>query len=128
MSNGKITVRPGPTYEQDLKRLNPNPDDLKAINDAIADIVKALSENPNNPDKTRAGNPLPRDSHRSWKRRVSLPGSNRGKRGALRLVYWWHRADREVVLFYLYRKSDKSDLTQKEIDAARKRFKDASST
>jgi hypothetical protein len=51
VSNGKITVRPGPTYEQDLKRLSLKADDLKAVTDAIDDIVKALSESPNNPDK-----------------------------------------------------------------------------
>jgi len=128
VSNGKITVRRGPTYEQDLRRLNLKPGDLKAVTDAIDDILKALSESPNNPDKTGAGNPFPQDSHRSWKRRVSLPGSNRGKRGALRLVYWWRRAEREMVLFYLYYKPDKKDLAQKEIDKARERFMDASST
>jgi hypothetical protein len=53
-----------------------------------------------------------------------MPGSNIGKRGALRLVYWWRRPQREIVLLYLYYKRDRADLTQKEIEVARARFED----
>ena len=50
-----------------------------------------------------------------------------GKRGALRLAYWWRRAEHEVVLLYLYYKREKEDLTQKQIDLAKTRFKESSS-
>jgi hypothetical protein len=121
VSNGEIAVQRGPTYEKDLKRLRLDPKSLRAVDHTIKQILAALSESPNNPDKTRAGDPLPRDGHCSWKRRVGMPGSNIGKRGALRLVYWWRRAERDIVL-YLYYKRDRADLTQKEIDVARVRF------
>ena len=99
-----------------------NDEDRKAIKDAVSEIVEALTENPDNPDKSRAGDPYPRDHHESWKKRVPLPGSNMGKRGALRLAYWWLRQSREVRLPRLYYKRDRSDLMQKEIDIAKARF------
>jgi mRNA-degrading endonuclease RelE of RelBE toxin-antitoxin system len=126
-SNGELVVRQGPTYERDLKKLKLDAESLKAVSETITQILAALTESPNNPDKTRAGDPLPRDSHRSWKRRVGMPGSNIGKRGALRLIYWWRRVEREIVLLYLYYKRDKDDLTQKEIDVAKTRFLEVSS-
>jgi hypothetical protein len=122
VADGKITVRVGPTYQRDHDRLSPDDETQKAIDATILDIIAALSENPNNPDKTRAGKPFARDKHQTWKRRISMPGSNMGKRGALRLAYWWRRTEREIVLLYLYYKRDKADLLQKEIDDAKKRF------
>jgi hypothetical protein len=45
--DGEITVRHGPTYTNDLKRLNLSGENLKAVTGAIDEILKALSENPN---------------------------------------------------------------------------------
>jgi mRNA-degrading endonuclease RelE of RelBE toxin-antitoxin system len=122
VSDPAIAVRQGPTYEKDLKKLRLDAESLNAVDTTIKQIVAALTESPNNPDKTRAGDPLPLDSHRTWKRRVGMPGSNVGKRGALRLIYWWRRAEREIVLLFLYYKRDNADVTQKEIDEAKARF------
>ena len=123
MSTAPVTVREGSLYLGDLEKLGFSDEDRKAIKDAVAEIVEALAENPNNPDKSRAGDPFPRDHHESWKKRIPLPGSNMGKRGALRLAYWWHRQSREVRLLRLYYKRDRADLMQKEIDIAKSRFK-----
>jgi hypothetical protein len=121
-ADGKIIIRRGPTYEKDLQRLKLDAESLQGIDATIEQIVAALKENPNNPDRTRAGDPLPRDAHRTWKRRVAMPGANIGKSGALRLIYWWRRAESEIVLLFLYYKRDKGDVTQNEIDVARTRF------
>jgi len=94
----------------------------RALNDTIEEIRIALQENPNNPDKVRGGVPYPRDKHQTWKRRVGRPGSNIGKRGGLRLCYWWRRNEREIVLLFLYDKREKADLMQREIDKAKAAF------
>jgi hypothetical protein len=125
---GKVTVREGPTYLDDLNSLNLDADDKKAVQDAVEEIVAAVTDNPNNPDKSRAGDPFPRDHHQTWKKRIALPGSNMGKRGALRLAYWWRRKERQIGLLRLYYKRDKVDLAQKEIEKAKDHFNPSSST
>ena len=127
MADGDITVRFSPTYLRDHKSLAPDAETQKAIDETIWQILTALAESPNNPDQTRAGKPFARDRHQTWKRRISMPGSNMGKRGALRLAYWWRRPEREVVFLFLYYKRDKADLLQREIEEARKRFLRSSS-
>lgn len=122
MADGDITVRFSPTYLRDHKSLAPDAETQKAIDETIRQILTALAESPNNPDQTRAGKPFARDRPQTWKRRISMPGSNMGKRGALRLAYWWRRPEREVVLLFLYYKRNKADLLQQEIEDARKRF------
>jgi hypothetical protein len=106
-----------------LEKLGFSDEDRKAIEDAVSEIVEAVTNDPNNPDKSRAGDPFPHDHHESWKKRIPLPGSNMGKRGGLRLAYWWHRQSHEVRLLRLYYKRDQADLMQKHIDAAKERFK-----
>jgi mRNA-degrading endonuclease RelE of RelBE toxin-antitoxin system len=114
VADGDATVRFSPTYLRDHKSLAPDAETQKAIDETIRQILTGLAESPNNPDQTRAGKPFARDRHRTWKRRIAMPGSNMGKRGALRLAYWWRRAEREVVLLFLYYKRDKADLLQTE--------------
>ena len=44
-------------------------------------------------------------------RKLRWREEGRGKRGGLRLIYYWH-AEREIVLMlFLYRKSEQKDLT-----------------
>ncbi len=123
----EVSVRESPPYLEDLKSLNLGKDDRKAIEGAVMEIVAAVTENPNNPDKSRAGDPFPRDRHESWKKRIRRPGSNMGKRGALRLAYWRRRKERQVVLLRLYYKRDQADLAQNEIEKAKARFREFSS-
>ena len=44
-------------------------------------------------------------------RKLRWREEGRGKRGGLRLIYYWH-AEREIILMlFLYRKSEQKDLT-----------------
>ena len=44
-------------------------------------------------------------------RKLRWREDGRGKRGGLRLIYYWH-VEREIILMlFLYRKSDQKDLT-----------------
>jgi mRNA-degrading endonuclease RelE of RelBE toxin-antitoxin system len=44
-------------------------------------------------------------------RKLRWAEAGRGKRGGLRLIYYWH-VEREIILMlFLYRKSDQKDLT-----------------
>lgn len=44
-------------------------------------------------------------------RKLRWTEAGRGKRGGLRLIYYWH-AEREIILMlFLYRKSEQKDLT-----------------
>jgi len=44
-------------------------------------------------------------------RKLRWREERRGKRGGLRLIYYWH-VEREIILMlFLYRKSDQKDLT-----------------
>jgi mRNA-degrading endonuclease RelE of RelBE toxin-antitoxin system len=118
----KITVRFGPTYQKDLRNLHLDPITLREIENTVREIIAALRENPGNPDKVRAGLPYPGDRHETWKRRIGRPGASMGKRGALRLAYWWRRPQNEIALLRLYYKRNLQDLPQKEIDKAKSAF------
>ncbi|MCH8837632.1 MAG: type II toxin-antitoxin system RelE/ParE family toxin [Candidatus Marinimicrobia bacterium] len=49
--------------------------------------------------------------------RWSVDGT--GKRGGMRVIYYWRNAKDEIHLLTVYRKSEVKDLTQKEIKAFR---------
>ncbi len=119
----EITVYLGPTYERDLENLRLDKQTLREIENTLRQIKDALRENPGNPDKVRAGLPYPKDHHETWKRRIGRPGANMGRRGALRLAYWWRRSRNEIALLRLYYKRDIKDLPQAEIEKAKAAFR-----
>ena len=45
-------------------------------------------------------------------RKVRWAGSGKGKRGGLRVIYFWVSSDDEIVMVSIYKKSDKDDLTK----------------
>jgi hypothetical protein len=47
------------------------------------------------------------------KARWSLPG--RGKRGGLRVIYFWEEASESFYLLYLYPKNEQEDLTARQL-------------
>ena len=49
------------------------------------------------------------------KLRWAAPGS--GKRGGLRVIYYWYVAGETILLLYLYRKSRQADLTAEQLRA-----------
>ena len=44
-------------------------------------------------------------------RKVRWQGSGRGKRGGIRAIYYWARADGVILFLLAYAKKDKDDLT-----------------
>ena len=45
--------------------------------------------------------------------RWNQPGT--GKRGGLRLVYYWDKPEETIYLLFLYRKSDQEDLSPRQL-------------
>lgn len=117
-----ITIRYGPTYERDLKRLRPREASQQALADAWNGILKAVRENPEIPNPYFAGDPIPKNNREIYKLRVADPDNRRGVQGGFRVIHWWRRAERELVGLYLYPKSEKENVTQEEIKRARSAF------
>jgi len=117
-----ITISYGPTYNRNLKRLNLREATQQKLDKAWNEILTAVRENPDIPDPYFAGDPIPRNNREVYKLRVADPDHSRGAQKGLRLIYWWRRTERELVGLYLYPKSEKEDVTQREIDSARSAF------
>ena len=119
-------IRYAPTYDRDLKRAELGQETALLLSATWDDILAAVIENPDFPDVQRAGDPIPRNNHELYKLRVADPSRNKGSRGSYRLVYWIRRHERELVGLFLYHKSEKEDVIQKEIEKAKTRFLTAS--
>jgi mRNA-degrading endonuclease RelE of RelBE toxin-antitoxin system len=50
--------------------------------------------------------------------RWSLPG--KGKRGGVRVIYYWQRSEEVIYLLWIYPKSRQEDLTQEQLRELRK--------
>jgi hypothetical protein len=48
-------------------------------------------------------------------RKLRWAGSGRGKRGGLRVIYYWHTADDQIWFLVVYPKSERQDLSRDEI-------------
>jgi mRNA-degrading endonuclease RelE of RelBE toxin-antitoxin system len=48
-------------------------------------------------------------------RKLRWAGSGRGKRGGLRVIYYWQTTDDQVWLLLVYRKNEREDLSRDEI-------------
>ena len=44
-------------------------------------------------------------------RKIRWAGSGLGKRGGLRVIYYWHAARQLFLMLYLYSKAEQGDLT-----------------
>ncbi len=47
-----------------------------------------------------------------------------GKRGGLRVIYYWHRTEECIYMLLIYRKSRQEDLTQEQLRILRKLVKE----
>lgn len=54
--------------------------------------------------------------------RWGLPGT--GKRGGLRLIYYWQKAEDRIYMLLVYRKSRQEDLTPQQLRVLRKLVKE----
>ncbi|MDO8433265.1 MAG: type II toxin-antitoxin system RelE/ParE family toxin [Candidatus Binatus sp.] len=93
-----------------------------ALKESWNEILSEFRANPSNPSIPLAGTPIPGNNRQIFKKRIPDPDKNRGKSGGYRLIYWWRTAEAELVGLLLYHKSEKEDVTKKEIEAARTRF------
>lgn len=50
-------------------------------------------------------------------RKIRWAGSGRGKRGGLRVIYYWYVPGDTILLLFAYPKSEQSDLTPAQIQA-----------
>jgi mRNA-degrading endonuclease RelE of RelBE toxin-antitoxin system len=45
-------------------------------------------------------------------RKVRWAGSGRGKRGGIRVIYFWHQATARIVMLLAYAKNERDDLSE----------------
>ena len=60
-------------------------------------------------------------------RKVRYAAKGHGKRGGIRVIYYWLRDDGQIYMLLAYPKSEKDDLTDKETALLRDFVKDVSS-
>lgn len=53
--------------------------------------------------------------------------STKGKRGGLRVIYYWHVGNSEIYMLLAYGKGEKDDLTPKEVKILRELVQEAMS-
>lgn len=117
-----IIIRSGPQYERDLKRANLGKQTAAELADTWAGILAECTANPEYPAVQRAGTAIQRNNSEIYKIRIADPDRNVGKSGSYRLIYWWRRKERELVGLFFFHKSEREDVSQKEIEAARQAF------
>ncbi len=52
-------------------------------------------------------------------RKLRWAGSGRGKRGGLRLIYYWWVAKDRISMLFIYRKNEQDDLTPQQVKLLR---------
>ena len=87
----------------------------RQITDLLSDeeykeLQKELIYNP------AAGAVIP---HSGGLRKVRWRSATKGKRGGLRVIYYWYVAEKELFMLLAYGKGEKDDLTQKELKILR---------
>jgi hypothetical protein len=57
-------------------------------------------------------------------RKMRWPGRERGKRGGLRVIYYWATGDQLIYMIYIYSKSEQGDLSKAQINAIARAVKE----
>ncbi len=57
-------------------------------------------------------------------RKIRWQGSGRGKRGGLRIIYYWAVADDQLLMLLIYPKSEREDLSPDQLKRLRSLIKD----
>jgi mRNA-degrading endonuclease RelE of RelBE toxin-antitoxin system len=58
-------------------------------------------------------------------RKIRWPGSSRGKRGGIRVIYYWARDRHRILMLLAYAKADTDDLTADQWKVLRRVVKEA---
>ncbi len=53
-------------------------------------------------------------------RKLRWLGVGKGKRGGLRIIYYWVSQDHQIYLLYVYKKNQQEDLTAEQIEYLRR--------
>lgn len=53
-------------------------------------------------------------------RKLRWAGNQRGKRGGLRIIYYWWVAKDRISMLFIYRKSEQDDLTREQLKLLRR--------
>jgi mRNA-degrading endonuclease RelE of RelBE toxin-antitoxin system len=48
-------------------------------------------------------------------RKLRWPGSGRGKRGGIRIIYYWYKSEEIILMLFIYTKNNLVDLTSEQI-------------
>ena len=57
--------------------------------------------------------------HSGGLRKIRWSTSGRGKRGGIRAIYYWVVADDQILMLFMYPKSEKDNLTQQQLKVLR---------
>lgn len=49
-------------------------------------------------------------------RKMRWPGKGRGKRGGLRIIYYWRTSQGQIILLTLYAKNETADVTAEQLE------------
>ena len=102
-----ITVVETPLFIREAGRLLSDKDRLE--------LVEFLAENPESGVIMQGTGGV---------RKLRWRGSGRGKRGGVRIIYYWHAARSRVYLLFMYPKSVQDTLTPQQAEAIRKAVKE----
>ena len=57
-------------------------------------------------------------------RKIRWAGSGHGKRGGIRVIYYWITADDQIFILYMYPKNERGDLTPAQLRVLRQLIKE----
>jgi mRNA-degrading endonuclease RelE of RelBE toxin-antitoxin system len=97
--NVKLT----PNFKKQAKRLS------KKYNSLPSDLAKLFDQLAQNP---QMGNPLGKNI---YKVRMSITSKGRGKSGGARIITYYQKGEKDILLLTIYNKGMKDSITDKEL-------------
>jgi len=101
------------TFQKSIKILKKK---YRRAKDDIASTIRAIEEDPTIDD------PIPDWNKEIWKVRTASSDVKKGKRGGFRSIYLWKPGEITVYMLAAYFKSDKQDISKKEIEEILKKL------
>lgn len=78
--------------------------------DEYKELQKEIVENPKKGDLIPGGKGL---------RKLRWSASGRGKRGGARVIYYWFVSDSEILMLFVFKKNERSDITKNQLKLLR---------